>query len=740
MKKVKLILVSIAMIASSSLTAQIAINEDNSVPDPSAMLDIKSINKGFLAPRMSTTQRNGIASPATGLLIYQTDSIPGFYFYDGTYWVRSATGPGSAWLTAGNAGTTSGNDYIGTSDNQAFDIRTNNALRTRITTKGQIEVYNTGQSVFVGEGAGANDDLTDNYNVFIGYNAGNANTVGLINTTSGPYSLFSNTAGSHNIAIGSRALYTQSFNNGGTAWNTWNLALGDSALFSNQPTSTSNGAYNTALGHRSLTFNTTGSYNTASGYYSLHFNTTGDYNTASGYLSLYANTTGWGNTSSGYHALYSNTTGGRNTASGYQSLYTNTTGYHNTAFGSYSLRYNTTGYRNTASGFNSLSYNTKGTENTANGYIALTNNTTGSHNIAIGSRALYTQSYDNGGTAWNSWNLAIGDSALFSNQPIAPYNGVYNTALGHLSLTFNTTGQYNTANGYQSLYSNTTGYSNTASGYYSLNMNTTGFYNTAAGYQSLYTNTTGYHNTAFGSYSLRYNTTGYRNTASGFNSLSSNTTGYRNTATGFLSLYLNTTGNYNTALGYEAFNNGTNYNNSTALGYNTEPGASNKVAIGNTSVTWIGGQVTWSTYSDATAKNNVKEDVKGLDFIMKLRPITYHFDKDKMDELIGTVDSSDYAEKYDIEKIKQSGFLAQEVEQAALNSGYDFSGVNKPKGDVKYYSLAYAEFVVPLVKAVQELNEKNDKLEKENAGIKEQMAALVKQMEKMENQIIKTKL
>ena len=127
--------------------------------------------------------------------------------------------------------------------------------------------------------------------------------------------------------------------------------------------------------------------------------------------------------------------------------------------------------------------------------------------------------------------------------------------------------------------------------------------------------------------------------------------------------------------------------------------------LGNSSVTWIGGNSTWHNTSDARMKNNIKEDVKGLDFIMELRPVTYYFDKDKMDELIGTVDSSDYAEKYDKEKIKQSGFLAQEVEQAAQKSGYDFSGVCAPKGDVKYYSMAYAEFVVPLVKGMQEQQE-----------------------------------
>ena len=87
---------------------------------------------------------------------------------------------------------------------------------------------------------------------------------------------------------------------------------------------------------------------------------------------------------------------------------------------------------------------------------------------------------------------------------------------------------------------------------------------------------------------------------------------------------------------------------------------------------------------------------------MNLRPVTFYFDSDKTDKLIGKVDSSHYAEKYDIEKIRQSGFLAQEVEQAAIKAGYDFSGVSKPKGDVKFYSLAYAEFVIPLVKSVQE--------------------------------------
>ncbi len=53
-----------------------------------------------------------------------------------------------------------------------------------------------------------------------------------------------------------------------------------------------------------------------------------------------------------------------------------------------------------------------------------------------------------------------------------------------------------------------------------------------------------------------------------------------------------------------------------------------------------------------------------------------------------------------------SGFLAQEVEQSGKELKYDFSGVDKPKTDGGLYSLRYSEFVVPLVKSVQELNAK----------------------------------
>ncbi len=119
---------------------------------------------------------------------------------------------------------------------------------------------------------------------------------------------------------------------------------------------------------------------------------------------------------------------------------------------------------------------------------------------------------------------------------------------------------------------------------------------------------------------------------------------------------------------------------------------------------------------------------------MKLRPVTWHWDKDKMDELLGIKDKSDYPEKYDIEKIKQSGFLAQEVEQTARELGYDFSGVVAPKGENQAYSLRYAEFVVPLVKAIQEQQEMIEEQEKVNITQQKTIEELQEQNNRLNEQ------
>ena len=74
MRKLQIILVIVCIIALNNLQAQMAVNTDGSSADASAMLDIKSTTKGFLAPRMTEAQKNAISSPAAGLLVSSASS------------------------------------------------------------------------------------------------------------------------------------------------------------------------------------------------------------------------------------------------------------------------------------------------------------------------------------------------------------------------------------------------------------------------------------------------------------------------------------------------------------------------------------------------------------------------------------------------------------------------------------------------------------------------------------------
>jgi len=83
MKKVILFIIVLGYISGYG---QVGINTDGSAPENSAMLDVKSTVSGILIPRLSQTQRDAITTPATGLMVYQTDNAPGFYYYNGSVW------------------------------------------------------------------------------------------------------------------------------------------------------------------------------------------------------------------------------------------------------------------------------------------------------------------------------------------------------------------------------------------------------------------------------------------------------------------------------------------------------------------------------------------------------------------------------------------------------------------------------------------------------------------------------
>ena len=190
-------------------------------------------------------------------------------------------------------------------------------------------------------------------------------------------------------------------------------------------------------------------------------------------------------------------------------------------------------------------------------------------------------------------------------------------------------------------------------------------------------------------------------------------------------------------------NSNDNLSNFTAIGFTAYAFENNQVVVGNSSVTSIGGYANWSNFSDGRYKSNIKENVPGLSFITQLRPVTYTLNVDGIENIIKAA-SPDVKNNFEITfpngvnhpsnmsrgeqlktgptdqelkasqdkaKLVYTGFVAQEVEKLAKEINYDFSGVDAPKSENGFYSLRYGDFVVPLVKAVQELNKKNEELE-----------------------------
>jgi hypothetical protein len=352
--------------------------------------------------------------------------------------------------------------------------------------------------------------------------------------------------------------------------------------------------------------------------------------------------------------------------------------------------------------------NTIGNQNTACGDGALLNNVAGSFAVAVGYRSQYYA--NNTSAAFNNWNTSIGWQSLRGSVTPANNTGTFNTAIGAQALINNSTGSYNTGTGFGTLGFNTSGNANTANGYQAL-FNNTGSNNTGTGYNALTDNSTGIYNAAFGDEALKSNSTGTNNTALGTNTLPLTTISNYNTAVGASAGAIRNNGSFNTFVGHAAYANADGYTNSTCLGDNASMTASNQVRIGNGTVNSIGGQVGWTSLSDARFKKNVKEDVHGLDFIMQLKPVTYNLDVTGFNKFIGR----DYTENNsgnencellqaaaEEEQIIYDGFLAQDVEALAKKIGFNFSGVDAPKNEKDYYGLRYAEFVVPLVKAMQE--------------------------------------
>jgi hypothetical protein len=330
--------------------------------------------------------------------------------------------------------------------------------------------------------------------------------------------------------------------------------------------------------------------------------------------------------------------------------------------------------------------------NTAIGYKALMNNQV-YNNVAVGQAAMQNNT---GGT----YCVGVGEGALYSNT-----TGVNNTAVGTSAAATNTTGNALTAFGYNALNRNTTGSEIDAFGDYALFENTTGTQNTAGGSQAMYSNTTGSQNAAFGAFAMNQNIGGQNNVAVGYLALANTTNSDYNTVVGANSAIAFDNGYNNVFVGANNDVNGPGYYNVIAIGQGVICTAPSQARFGNSATNSIGGYANWTNFSDVRYKKNIKDDVKGLDFIMRLKPITYNLDVTGIRTHLGQKAPADANTRQSIatrEREVISGFAAQDVEAAAAASGYNFSGVDKPKNENDFYGLRYGDFVVPLVKAVQE--------------------------------------
>jgi len=274
-------------------------------PDPSARLHISDNVRGLLIPNVALSATDvaaPVTSPATSLLVYNTATTtgptavtPGFYYWDGSQWVRLADG-GKAWLLTGNAGTDPAVNFLGTTDAQPLCIRVDNEETFRFNPPGA-----SAPAWSIQRGGGdprglhavdlqsarlaATQVASGDYSVIGGgvYNtaSGLAATVGGggLNTASGWVATVGggsgNTASSFVATVGGGLQNTASGDGATIAGGSQNTASGDVATVSGGLSNTASGDYATVGG---------GSGNTASGRYATVGGGRG--NTASGDFSV----------------------------------------------------------------------------------------------------------------------------------------------------------------------------------------------------------------------------------------------------------------------------------------------------------------------------------------------------------------------------------------------------------------------------------------------------------------------
>jgi len=644
------ILTTVLVILSLGLFAQVGVNSDGSSPDGSAMLDVKSTDKGMLVPRMSTAQRTAISSPATGLLVFD-ETTRGFWFFSGMSWYPLNDG-----THIGNQIADADNDtkiLVEESDDEDI-IRFRMAGAEKwVMIANRFEPKNTGFSLFLGEGAGSNDDNTINENVGVGKQALRNNISGYQNVSVGANSMRNNTSGYGNTALGWYALDTANTGSlntaiGFKATTSLDNLTNATAIGANASVSQSNSLVlgdnaNVGIGTSApgaklevvgdvkivdgnqgdgkvLTSNANGiaSWQTATADNDWTVDADTLYS-ANGTLTIKGGKVGIG-TSNPQRLLHiqsdqddmtvgwvQNNTNAPSAMALFSTTSATSQGFFSAApsdflaFGQHladrvALISDGQGSDLDAAGLDLIAMDDVADIRLYTGGMAVSNERmriTNNGNVGIGTSAPDAKLHIVGRTRID------GDRFEFVNTGGSVFVGYgaganddfsfnKNVAVGDSALLSNTTGSFNTASGYRALLSNTTGNLNSVLGSKALYSNTTGYGNSAVGYLSLYFNTNGTFNSASGASSLYSNTTGLVNTAFGAFSLYSNTTGSNNTALGDHALNSNITGSDNTALGHRANVSTGNLTNATAIGANAIVSQDSTLVLGNAANVGIG--------------------------------------------------------------------------------------------------------------------------------------------------------
>jgi hypothetical protein len=291
------------------------------------------------------------------------------------------------------------------------------------------------------------------------------------------------------------------------------------------------------------------------------------------------------------------------------------------------------------------------------------------------------------GTDWVSSTINYGGNGVTTN-----------TAYGYDALTSNTTGAYNVGVGFDALKLSTSGQFSTAVGYSALSSNLIGSINTAVGALALQKNVAGISNTAIGHGSLAEvigngAISGSYNTAIGSYSQAANVSGERNVAVGVSALNVNTSGGYNVAIGNSSLGSSTGSSNLEIRSGNFPAfnitNQNNYISLGSSQSTMAYIKIAWTITSDARDKMNFGDVPHGLEFVTKLKPVSYQHKLSREEEVAhGPV---------------RYGFLAQDILELEPDDSVIIDA-----NDPESLRLTESNLLAVLVKAIQELKSELD--------------------------------